>query len=366
MNKMKKVLFIDRDGTILIEPADQQVDSFKKMEFVPGVISALHKIASDTEYELVMVTNQDGLGTTSFPTQTFQPVQDLMLKILAGEGIIFSDIHIDSTLPEQNAPTRKPGIGMLGKYLEGDYNLARSFVLGDRTSDIKLAKNLGCEAIYFNNKTHKNAVLSTTDWEEIYRFLFNQSRQVEVHRKTGETDIRIFLNLDGKGKAKVKSKLGFLNHMLELFSKHSGIDIEADIKGDLQVDQHHTVEDTAIVLGKAIKQALGKKLKINRYGFLLPMDDSRAEIAIDFSGRSHLVWKVRFKTKKVGDLPTDLFEHFFKSFSDNAGCNLYIKAKGKNDHHKIEAIFKSLARAIKQGVSQNIKESGVPSTKGTL
>jgi imidazoleglycerol-phosphate dehydratase/histidinol-phosphatase len=366
MDNMKKVLFIDRDGTILVEPADEQIDSFKKMEFVPGVISALHKIASETEYELVLVSNQDGLGTTSFPTKMFRPVHELMLKILAGEGIIFRDIHIDSTLPDQNAPTRKPGIGMLGKYLEGNYDLSRSFVLGDRISDIKLAKNLGCEAIYLNNKSHKDAVLSTMDWEEIYRFLVNQSRQVEVHRKTGETDIRVFLNLDGTGMAKIKSKLGFLNHMLELFSKHSGIDLEADIKGDLQVDEHHTVEDTAIVLGKAINQALGKKLKIKRYGFLLPMDDARAEVAIDFSGRPHLVWKVKFKTKKVGDFPTDLFEHFFKSFCDHAGCNLYIRARGKNDHHKIEAVFKSLARAIKSGISRSSRESGVPSTKGTL
>jgi len=366
MDSMKKVLFIDRDGTILIEPADEQIDSFKKMEFIPGVISALHKISSETEYELVMVSNQDGLGTSSFPTRTFQPIHELMLKILAGEGIVFSDIHIDPTLPKQNAPTRKPGIGMLGKYFEGNYDLARSFVLGDRINDIKLAKNLGCEAIYLNNKSHKNAILSTTDWEEIYRFLVNQSRQAEVHRKTGETDIRVFLNLDGSGKAKIKSKLGFLNHMLELFSKHSGIDLEADIKGDLQVDEHHTVEDTAIVLGKAINQALGKKLKIKRYGFLLPMDDSRAEVAIDFSGRPHLVWKVKFKTKKIGDFPTDLFEHFFKSFCDHAGCNIYVRAKGKNDHHKIEAIFKSLARAIKSGITRSSRESGIPSTKGTL
>lgn len=363
---MKKVLFIDRDGTILIEPDDKQIDSFKKMDFVPGVISALHKIASETEFEFVMVTNQDGLGTASFPTRTFQPVHDLMIKILASEGIIFSDILIDSTLPEQKASTRKPGIGMLDKYLKGDYDLAKSFVLGDRITDIKLAKNLGCEAIYLSSKPHINAILSTMDWEEIYRFLVNQARQVEVHRKTSETDIRIFLNLDGSGKAKIKSKIGFLNHMLELFSKHSGIDIDADIKGDLQVDEHHTVEDTAIVLGKAINEALGKKLKINRYGFLLPMDDSRAEVAIDFSGRSFLVWKVKFKSQRIGDIPTDLFKHFFKSFCDNAQCNLYIKAKGDNDHHKIEAIFKSVARAIKQGISQNRMESGVPSTKGTL
>ena len=363
---MKKVLFIDRDGTILIEPPDEQIDSFKKMDFVPGAISALHKITMESEYELVMVSNQDGLGTASFPTRTFQPVHDLMLKILVSEGIVFSDIHIDSTLPVQKAPTRKPGIGLLGKYLEGGYDLPGSFVIGDRLSDIKLAENLGCQAIYINTKPHKNAVLTTMDWEEIYQFLVNQPRQVEVHRKTRETDIRIFLNLDGKGKAKIKSKLGFLNHMLELFSKHSGINLEADIKGDLQVDEHHTVEDTAIVLGKAIKHALGKKLKIKRYGFLLPMDDARAETAIDFSGRPHLVWKVTFKTKKVGDVPTDMFEHFFKSFCDHAGCNLYIKAKGKNDHHKIEAIFKSLARAMKDAVRRSKAETGIPSTKGIL
>jgi imidazoleglycerol-phosphate dehydratase/histidinol-phosphatase len=366
MDNMKKVLFIDRDGTILIEPADEQIDSFEKMEFVPGAISALRKIALESEFELVLVSNQDGLGTASFPTRTFQPVHDLMLKILGGEGINFSDIHIDPTLPDLKAPTRKPGIAMLGKYLEGDYDLAGSFVIGDRLSDIQLAKNLGCQAIYLSTRTNKNVVLATMDWQEIYQFLVNQPRRVEIHRKTNETNIRIFLNLDGNGKSKVKSKLGFLNHMLELFSKHSGIDLEADIKGDLQVDEHHTVEDTAIVLGKAIKHALGKKLKIKRYGFLLPMDDARAETAIDFSGRPCLVWKVTFRTKKVGNVSTDLIEHFFKSFCDHAGCNLYIKAKGKNDHHKIEAIFKSLARAIKDAVSRSKSETGIPSTKGTL
>jgi len=363
---MKKVLFIDRDGTILIEPGDQQIDSFKKMGFLPNAISALHKIATETEFELVLVSNQDGLGTKSFPTRTFQPVHDLLLKILASEGIVFKDIHIDPTLPEQNAPTRKPGIGMLKKYIEGGYDLAGSFVIGDRPSDIKLAKNLGCQAIFINSKTHKNAVLTTMDWEEIYQFLVKQPRQAEVHRKTKETDICIYLNLDGTGKAKIKSKLGFLNHMLELFSKHSGIDLDADIKGDLKVDEHHTVEDTAIVLGKALNQALGNKLKIERYGFLLPMDDARAETAIDFSGRPFLVWKVKFRTKKIGDVPTDLFEHFFKSFCDHAGCNLYVKAKGKNDHHKIEAIFKSLARALKNALMRSSRETGIPSTKGTL
>jgi imidazoleglycerol-phosphate dehydratase/histidinol-phosphatase len=366
MDNMKKVLFIDRDGTILIEPADEQVDSFKKMEFVPGAISALRKIATDTEYELVMVTNQDGLGTKSFPTRTFQPVQDLMLKILAGEEIIFNDIHIDPTLPEQKALTRKPGIGMLGKYLQGEYDLDQSFVIGDRPSDIKLAKNLKCQAIYINKKSHKDAILTTTDWDEIYQFLAHQPRKVEVHRITKETDIRIFVNLDGKGKSNVKSKLGFLSHMLELFSKHSGVDLEAVIKGDLHVDEHHTVEDTAIVLGKAINQALGKKLKIERYGFLLPMDESRAEVAIDFSGRSYLKWNVKLKTKKIGEVSSDLFEHFFKSFCDYAKCNLYIRARGKNDHHKIEAIFKAFARVIKNSVKKSSTEYGIPSTKGTL
>jgi imidazoleglycerol-phosphate dehydratase/histidinol-phosphatase len=363
---MKKVLFIDRDGTILVEPPDEQIDSFKKMDFVPGAISALHKIAVETEYELVMVSNQDGLGTKLFPTRTFQPVHDLMLKILASEGIIFSDICIDPTLPEQKAPTRKPGTGMLGKYINGDYDLSQSFVIGDRMSDINLAKNLRCQAIYINKKPHKDAILTTQGWEEIYQFLVHQPRQLEVHRITKETDIRIFLNLDGSGKSKIKSNLGFLNHMLELFSKHSGIYLDADIKGDLQVDEHHTIEDTAIVLGKALNQALGKKLKIERYGFLLPMDESRAEVAIDFSGRPCLVWKVKFGNKKVGKISTDLFEHFFKSFCDYAKCNLYIKVKGKNDHHKIEAIFKAVARSIKVAISRSNKESGIPSTKGTL
>jgi imidazoleglycerol-phosphate dehydratase/histidinol-phosphatase len=366
MNKMKKVLFIDRDGTILIEPADEQIDSFKKMEFIPGAISSLRKIATETEYELVMVSNQDGLGTKSFPMRMFQPVQDLMLKILEGEGIVFSDIHIDPTLPELKAPTRKPGTGMLEKYIQGEYNLDQSYVIGDRLSDIKLAKNLNCQAIYINGKSHKDAILTTNDWDEIYQFLVKQPRKVEVHRITKETDIRIFVNLDGKGKSKIKSKLGFLNHMLELFSKHSSVDLEADITGDLNVDEHHTVEDTAIVLGKAISQALGKKLKIERYGFLLPMDESRAEVAIDFSGRSFLKWKVKFKSRKIGEVSSDLFEHFFKTFCDHAKCNLYIRARGKNDHHKIEAIFKAFARVVKNAIKKSDTVSGIPSTKGTL
>jgi imidazoleglycerol-phosphate dehydratase/histidinol-phosphatase len=363
---MKKALFIDRDGTILVEPEDEQVDSFKKMDFVPGAITALHKIARDTEFELIMVSNQDGLGTKSFPTRTFQPVHDLMLKILAGEGIFFDDIHIDRTLPAQKAPTRKPGIGMLGKYTNGEYDLSQSYVIGDRLTDVQLATNLKCRAIYINSKPHKDAVLSTENWEEIYQFLVKQPRKVEISRTTKETDIRIYVNLDGRGKAKIKSKLGFLNHMLELFSKHSGIDLEADIKGDLHVDEHHTIEDTAIVLGKAINQALGKKRKIERYGFLLPMDESHAEVAIDFSGRSYLKWRVKFKNKRIGNVSTDLFEHFFNSFCDHAKCNLYVKVRGKNDHHKIEAIFKAFARIIKNAIKINSSEHGVPSTKGTL
>ena len=363
---MKKALFIDRDGTILVEPADEQIDSFKKMAFVPGSITALHKIANETEFELIMVSNQDGLGTKSFPTRTFQPVHDLMLKILESQGIFFDDIHIDRSLPAQKAPTRKPEIGMLSKYVNGNYDLSQSYVIGDRVSDLQLAKNLKCHAIYINPKSHKDAVLTTTNWEEIYQFLAQLPRKVEIYRKTKETDIRIYVNLDGKGKSKIKSKLGFLNHMLELFAKHSGVDLEADIKGDLHVDEHHTVEDTAIVLGKAFHQALGKKLKIERYGFLLPMDESRAEVAIDFSGRSYLKWKVKFNTKKTGEISTDLFEHFFKSFCDHAKCNLYIMAKGKNDHHKIEAIFKAFARSIKTAIKKSSTDYGIPSTKGTL
>jgi imidazoleglycerol-phosphate dehydratase/histidinol-phosphatase len=363
---MKRVLFVDRDGTILVEPQDEQIDSFEKMKFLPRAISSLGKIANETDYYLVMVTNQDGLGTKSFPEKTFWPAHNLLLRILESEGIIFDDILIDRTLPTQNAPTRKPRTGLLEKYINDDYDLARSFVIGDRKTDMELAKNLECQAIFVNNKRNKAAVLSTDDWDEIYRFLVLQPRTAEIKRKTSETDIHIRLNLDGKGKMTIKSKLGFLKHTLELTAKHSGIDIYADINGDLEVDEHHTVEDTAIVLGQALRQALGSKKGINRYGFLLPMDEAKAEVAIDFSGRSFLHWDVKFKRERVGDVPTELFAHFFRSFCDHAACNLHIKARGKNEHHKIEAVFKGFARAIKYAIKKDEKTADIPSTKGVL
>lgn len=362
----KKVLFIDRDGTIIIEPPDEQVDSFEKMEFYPRVIHHLRRIATELDFELVMVTNQDGLGTDSFPEETFWPVQNKMLQILESEGIRFDDIIIDKTFPHENAPTRKPGIALLTKYLNGSYNLQNSFVIGDRKTDIQLAKNLGCQAIYIHSKKDRDAVLTTLDWNEIYNFLAIPERVVEKTRKTHETDIKIKINLDGTGKSNINSGIGFYDHMLELFAKHASCDLALKVKGDLQVDEHHTVEDTALCLGEAILEALGDKRGIERYGFLLPMDESIAEVAIDFSGRPELVWKTKFKREKVGELPSELFQHFFKSFSNAAQCNLYIKAKGENEHHKIEAIFKAFAKSVKMAVKREPGNRSIPSTKGSL
>ena len=308
---MTRVLFIDRGGTIIEEPPDEQIDSFEKFRFLPHVISSLKKISQETNFELVLVTNQDGLGTPSFPEETFWPVQNLMLDILAGEGITFSDIHIDRTLPKDNAPTRKPATGMLKKYQSGAYDLDNSYVIGDRQSDVKLAKNLGCSAIQITKQKNKYCVLTTTDWNDIADLLTHQPRQASLRRKTAETDIAIKLNLDGTGISKINSEIGFLNHMLTLLSKHAKFDLEMKIKGDLEVDEHHTVEDTAIVLGQAFSKAIGDKRGIERYGFFLPMDDSRAEVALDLSGRFYLKWDVRFKRKKIGKMPTEMFFHFF-------------------------------------------------------
>ena len=363
---MKKVLFIDRDGTILQEPEDEQVDSFEKMEFLPGVISNLKKIANELDYELVMVTNQDGLGTNSFPEDTFWPVQNKMLSILSGEGVKFSDILIDRSFPADNLPSRKPGTEMLKKYMNGEYDLANSYVIGDRKTDVQLAKNLKSKAILFSDKINKDADLTTDNWDTIYCFLKYPPRIHTVERVTKETSIKMEINIDGQGKSKVKSGIGFFDHMLELFAKHSGCNLIVSIKGDLQVDEHHMVEDTAIVLGEAINKALGDKRGIERYGFVLPMDESLAQVAIDFSGRGEFVWKAKFKREKVGEMPTELFYHFFKSFSDSAHCNLHIRVKGKNEHHKIEAIFKAFARAIKMAVRQDPKSTDIPSSKGVI
>ena len=363
---MKRVLFIDRDGTIIVEPPDEQIDSFDKMEFLPGVISHLSHIAKKNAFELVMVTNQDGLGTNSFPENTFWPVHNLMLKILQNEGIVFDEILIDRSFPEDNALTRKPQTGLLTKYMTGNYDLENSYVIGDRQTDIDLAKNLGAKSILISNKVNTKAELVTDSWEDIYRHLFFPQRIASVIRKTNETKIELFINLDGAGKAKIKSGLGFLDHMLDLLARHSSIDIKAKINGDLHVDEHHTVEDTAIVLGEAIGKALGDKRGIYRYGFLLPMDESHAYAAIDFSGRPELTWKVKFNREFVGEMPTELFYHFFKSFCDHARCTLLVKAKGENEHHKIEAIFKAVARSIKYAVKRDPGSDQIPSTKGAL
>lgn len=362
---MKRVLFIDRDGTLIIEPDDEQIDSLEKLEFYPGVFQYLSRIAKELEYELVIVSNQDGLGSNSFPEATFWPAQNKMLKALENEGILFSDILIDRSFPDENLPTRKPGTAMLQHYLKGGYELADSFVIGDRETDVQLAKNMGCKSILLNGGSNPDATLCTNEWEEIYRFLKSQPRKTVMERKTSETKILLQLNLDGNGKSDISTGLGFFDHMLEQIARHGNIDLYIKSKGDLHVDEHHTIEDVGILLGEAFSQTLGDKKGIERYGFLLPMDDCLAQVAIDFGGRPWLVWSADFRREYVGKLPTEMFMHFFKSFSDGAKCNLNIKAEGSNEHHKIEAIFKAFARAIKMAIIRG--ESGIiPSTKGTL
>jgi imidazoleglycerol-phosphate dehydratase / histidinol-phosphatase len=362
---MKKVLFIDRDGTIIAEPEDEQVDSFEKFIFLPGAISCLSKIANETDYELVMVTNQDGLGTESFPEETFWPVHNKMVDILRGEGVVFTEVFIDRSFPSQKAPTRKPGTAMLVRYLAKGIDMTSSFVIGDRITDIQLAGNLGCKAIYFNEENAPDAELSTTDWKEIYKYLKRIPRLCKVERKTSETNIVTEINLDGSGKSNIDSGIGFLDHMLEQIARHGNIDLTIKVKGDLAIDEHHTVEDVAITLGEAVQGALGGKKGIERYGFALPMDDCLAQVALDFGGRPWLVWDVSFLREKVGDISAEMFFHFFKSFSDNAKCNLNIKAEGENEHHKIEAIFKAFAKAMKMAVKQT-DNFNLPSTKGSL
>lgn len=364
---MKKVLFIDRDGTLIIEPpTDLQVDSLEKLEFYPGVFQNLSKIAKELDFELVMVTNQDGLGTESFPYEDFIKPHEKMLKAFKNEGIVFNDILIDKSFESENLLTRKPGIGMLGKYIYGDYDLENSFVIGDRLTDIQLAKNLNSKAILISQIQNEETELTTESWDEIYQYLKQIPRKAKVSRATNETDIEIEVNLDGNGSSEISTGLYFFDHMLEQISRHGNLDLKIKVKGDLQVDEHHTIEDTGIVLGEAILKALGKKKGIERYGFLLPMDDCLAQVALDFGGRSWLVWNADFRREKIGDVPTEMFEHFFKSFTDSAKCNLNIKVEGENEHHKIESIFKAFAKAIKMAVNQSDQNFNLPSTKGSL
>jgi len=369
----KKALFIDRDGTIIVEPpVDFQVDSLEKLEFYPKVMRNLYFMQKNLDYEFVMVTNQDGLGTKSFPEDTFWPAQNKMMETLKGEGITFDDILIDKTFPEENAPTRKPGTAMLTKYMSGEYDLEKSFVIGDRITDIQLAKNMGCKVIFLKedenvpDELKDICPLQTSDWDTVSEFLFAGERKAEVRRTTKETDIYVALNLDGKGNCDISTGLGFFDHMLEQIGKHSNTDLIIRVNGDLNIDEHHTIEDTAIALGEAIYLALGSKRGIERYGYSLPMDDCLCSVALDFGGRPWLVWDAEFKREKIGEMPTEMFMHFFKSLSDSAKMNLNIKAEGANEHHKIEGIFKALARALKMAKKRDIFNYELPSTKGSL
>lgn len=379
---MRKLLFIDRDGTLIKEaPPTYQIDTFEKLVFYPDMFVWIKRIANELDYELVMVTNQDGLGTATYPEEIFWPIQNFILKTLENEGVIFSNIHIDKTYASENAPTRKPDTGMLMQYLNNpEYDIEGSFVIGDRVTDVQLAKNLGCKAIWINNDASLGAAeitnditslqstiaLETSNWKPIYEFLKLGQRIIQHERNTNETKIQLRMNLDGKANAQINTGLNFFNHMLEQLSRHSGIDITLKSEGDLHIDEHHTIEDTAITLGEAFAKALGNKKGIERYGFTLPMDDCLAQVAIDFGGRNWLVWHSEFKREKIGDMPTEMFYHFFKSFSDAAKCNLYIKAEGENEHHKIESIFKALAKAIKAAIRRDPDNQQLPSTKGIL
>ena len=375
---MKKILFIDRDGTLVIEPpVDYQLDSLEKLVFYPKVFRNLYFIRKQLDFEFVMVTNQDGLGTDSFPEDTFWPAHDKMLKTLEGEGIRFDDILIDRSFPEENSPNRKPRTGMLGRYLSGEYDLANSYVIGDRLTDMQLAANLGAKGIWLRpddvearqlltENTAISPILITDDWDRITEYLFAGERRATIRRTTKETDIFVEVNLDGHGRTEISTGLGFFDHMLDQIGKHSGIDLTVRVKGDLEVDEHHTIEDTAIALGEALLKALGDKRGIERYGYCLPMDDCLCSVALDFGGRPWLVWDAAFHREKVGDMPTEMFLHFFKSLSDAARMNLNIKAEGTNEHHKIEGIFKALARSIKMAIRRDIYRYELPSTKGAL
>ncbi|MGD1980998.1 MAG: bifunctional histidinol-phosphatase/imidazoleglycerol-phosphate dehydratase HisB [Flavobacteriaceae bacterium] len=375
---MKKVLFIDRDGTLALEPEDFQLDSLEKLVFYPGVFTYLGKIAREMDYELVMVTNQDGLGTESFPEEDFWPTHHFLLKSFENEGVKFHEVLIDKSFPSDNAPTRKPRTGLLTAYLDDSkYDRSRSFVIGDRLTDMELSKNLGAKGIFLAQddtlgadeivgEVESSIALKTTSWKAIYDFLKLEQRVVRRKRTTNETAIEMALNLDGSGISKIHTGIAFFDHMLDQLARHGGMDLELTVKGDLEVDEHHTIEDTAIVLGEAFAEALGDKLGIERYGFCLPMDDCLAQVAIDFGGRNWLVWKADFKREMIGQMPTEMFLHFFKSFSDGAKANINIKAEGSNEHHKIEAIFKAFAKAIKSAVKRDPDKMILPSTKGSL
>jgi imidazoleglycerol-phosphate dehydratase/histidinol-phosphatase len=376
----KRVLFIDRDGTIIKETVDEQIDAFDKMIFYPKAFTYLGKIAKELDFELVMITNQDGLGTDSFPEETFWPVHNFIIKSFENEGVQFSEILIDRTFPNENAATRKPGIGLLKKYFSEDYDLQNSFVIGDRLTDMELSKNLGAKGIFINDNINlgtteistkaeelqKSIALETNDWQRIYEFLKLKKRFDEIQRKTNETDISIKFNLDGTGKSIINTGIAFFDHMLDQLARHGQMDLEITVKGDLEVDEHHTIEDTAITLGEIFNKALGDKLGMERYGFCLPMDDCLAQVAIDFGGRNWLVWHADFKREMIGQMPTEMFYHFFKSFTDGAKANLNIKAEGTNEHHKIEAIFKAFAKAIKMAIKRDAEKMILPSTKGRL
>lgn len=367
---MKKVLFIDRDGTLILEPADFQIDAFEKLKFLPGMISNLAKIARETDYELVMVSNQDGLGTESFPEDTFHPVQNFILETLENEGVKFSEVLVDRSFAHENLPTRKPNTGLLQKYFSREYDLKNSFVIGDRETDVQLAKNLGAKAIFIANPNFQisddEEIFVAENWTQIYEFLKLPPRQVAHRRTTKETDIFVELNLDGSGKSEISTGISFFDHMLEQISRHGSLDLKIEAKGDLHIDEHHTIEDVGITLGEAFNLALTDKRGMERYGFALPMDDCLAQVAIDFGGRNWIVWEAEFKREMVGKMPTEMFFHFFKSFSDKALCNLNIKAEGANEHHKIEAIFKAFAKAVKMAVKRDISSNALPSTKGSL
>lgn len=376
----KKVLFIDRDGTLIKEPEDEQIDCFEKLVFYPKVFVNLYKICKELDYEIVMITNQDGLGTSIYPEDTFWPVHNFVLETFKAEGIEFDEIFIDRTFVKDNAPTRKPNTGLLTKYFDFNYDLENSFVIGDRLTDIELAKNLNAKGIFINDERHLGEnelsasveelkqfiALETNDWEAIYNYLKLTSRTAAIKRNTNETRIQIDLNLDGNGKSNIDTGIAFFDHMLDQLSRHGHIDLNIKVKGDLEVDEHHTIEDTAIALGEVIASAIGNKLGIERYGFCLPMDDCLAQVSIDFGGRNWLVWEAEFNREMIGKMPTEMFFHFFKSFTDGAKCNLNIKAEGNNEHHKIEAIFKAFAKAIKMAIKRDPEKMILPTTKGLL
>ncbi|HQD10029.1 MAG TPA: bifunctional histidinol-phosphatase/imidazoleglycerol-phosphate dehydratase HisB [Flavihumibacter sp.] len=379
----KRVLFIDRDGTLINEaPPTYQLDDFAKLTFYPKMFEYMGRIARELDYELVMVTNQDGLGTAGFPEDSFWPLQNLVMRSLEGEGIHFNAVFIDRSFPAENLSTRKPGTGMLTSYINNpDYDLAHSFVIGDRITDVQLAKNLGCKAIWLNNDgslgaaeiqdqvaqlRNETVALESTDWEAIYSFLKLGLRSVVHDRNTNETKIHVALNMDGSGKAAIDTGLGFFDHMLDQIARHGKIDLQLTTRGDLHIDEHHTIEDTALALGEAFAKALADKRGMERYGFALPMDEADAKVLIDFGGRNWLVWNTHFQREKIGEMPTEMFYHFFKSFSDAAKCNLHIECKGDNEHHKIEAIFKAFAKAIHMAVKRDPISNYLPSTKGVL